>query len=519
MLAADGKLYMMADRGGVGFSRDHAPDFLGGKLICMDPASGKTLWTRDLTHFDKLDPKVAEQVKADLKELVAWYPKTYDAYLEFKRIAGPLLGGGGHGRPNYHEKMPEGYEQKYAEAARKFAEHWPEVPKTTEEFKKQWKKGDKTWTWNYVQLAFKKLWRKAWPKKYDRWNDLTKHGYGWCAWFGMQSFVGANMPTPVSDGENIYVMTGYNDFYCYSLDGEKKWSHWFGPAPDHHGRVLGSPVIVGDLVIGQMGYKESPNIVRGIHKDTGKIVWTQKEASGGRSYHVITPVPFTLPLPDGGTMDVIWLGNGNVLRVSDGKIVATKVGCHGNGRHVASDDDKDILVIHNGASDGGRGESYDLPKHTLGLKLTATSRDEVTYELLWQSKKEGRSRGANRLVAHKGLVYGFTRNGFEVREIESGKKVAEIGRVPMKPKHFSVIAGDYLYGMEEDGRCIVIKIGREPKVVGVSRLGGHGPKAKGYFNQGSQPFFSGNRIFMRSYTHVYCIGDSDEDTVLSPQHK
>ncbi len=215
MLVAGGKLYMLADRGGVGFSREYVPDFLGGKLICMDPADGKTLWTRDLTHFDKLDPKVAEKVKADLEELVAWYPRTYSAFLEFRKVAGPLLGGG-HGMPNYHEKMPQDYEQKYAEAA---------------------------------------------------------------------------------------------------------------------------------------------------------------------------------------------------------------------------------------------------------------------------------------------------------------KKVAEIGRVPLKPKHFSVIAGDHLFGMEQDGRCIVIKIGREPKVVGVSRLGDHGPKTKEHFNQGSQPFFSGNRIFMRSYTDVYSIGKPDAPMKLSEVHK
>ncbi|MFP4141244.1 MAG: PQQ-binding-like beta-propeller repeat protein [Phycisphaerae bacterium] len=518
MILVDGKLYMMADRGGYGFSKEHTPDFLGGKLICMDPANGKTLWTRDLTHFDKLDSEVADQVKADLEDLVDWYPKAYSGFLEFREVAGPVLGGGPK-NPNYYDKMPEGYEEKYAEAAKKFAEHWPEVPKTVEEMKKKYKKGEKIWTWNYSQLAFKRLWKSAWPKKWDTWTDMPKYGYGWCAWFGMSSFVGANMPTPVSDGENIYVMTGYNDMYCYSLDGEKKWSHWFGKAQDHHGQVLGSPIIVGDLVIGQMGYSGSPVTVRAIHKDTGKIAWTQKEAKGGMSYHVITPVPFTLPLPDGGTMDVIWLGNGNILRVEDGKILASKVGCHGNGRHVASDDDKDILVIHNGASDGGRGETYDLPERTLGLKLTATSRDEVKYDVLWQSKKEGRDKGEDRLVAHKGLVYGFTRGGFRVRELESGKKVAELNRVSVKPTHFSVIAGDHLFGLDEHGDCIVIKIGREPKVVATNKLGKLGVVKYPFWNQGSQPFFSGNRIFIRSYTDVFCIGDPEAEMKLSEVHK
>ena len=39
------------------------------------------------------------------------------------------------------------------------------------------------------------------------------------------------------------------------------------------------------------------------------------------------------------------------------------------------------------------------------------------------------------------------------------------------------------------------------------------------WSQGSQPFLSGNRIFIRSYTDVYCIGDASGPLRLSNVHQ
>ncbi|MFP4054905.1 MAG: hypothetical protein ACLFV7_13670 [Phycisphaerae bacterium] len=57
------------------------------------------------------------------------------------------------------------------------------------------------------------------------------------------------------------------------------------------------------------------------------------------------------------------------------------------------------------------------------------------------------------------------------------------------------------------------------KVVATNRLGEREYKKYDFFNEGSQPFFSGNRIFIRSYTDVYCIGDPQQTTRLSEAHR
>ncbi len=526
MVVAGGKLFIQADRGGIGFAKDHVPDFLGNKLVCLDPASGEKLWETDLHHLSKLPEDKAKQVEADLRAANEFFVKGYSGFLKFRRVAGPLVGGG-HGLPNYSEKMPEGFEAKYADEAKAFSAVWKEVPPTVEAFKEYAEKNrgaKRMFTWNYTQLAFNNFLKKYFPQEMARRQGLGKYGYDWCAWYGQSSCVGAGMQTPVSDGQNIYVHTGYNDVFCVGMDGKIKWVTWFGPMGDHHGTCLGSPVLVGDVLIVNGSADQSlkkGKYVRGLDKSTGEVLWTLEDFNTGASYTRITPVPFSLPIAGSDeTVDVVWTGPGNVIRVSDGKILAEKIGCHGNGRHVGVSKEHHVIVMDNGSSDGGRGTPQTFPKGTVAVQLQAESKDKVTAKLLWSDPK-----GPSRMVVQDGVVYGFGgRRGeqLESRDLMTGKLLGKAGlpRGMRPPHHFSVIAGEYLFGMQPYGECIVAKIGKSPKIIAVNRLGEREYRPKyDYFSEGSQPFISGNRVFIASWTSVYCIGDPQQKTELSEAHK
>ena len=519
LVVAGGKLFVQCDRGGQGYARDIVPDFLGNQLVCLDPADGKVLWKRDLHHIDKLPAEKADQVAADLKRANAFYVKGFSAFLAYRRVAGPLLGGG-HGMPNYSETMPEGYDKTYADAAKAFSAVWKDVPSTVEALKAHAAKDKdavRTFTWNYVQLAFGKFMKKHLPEEAKLRDGMGQYGYDWCAWYGMGSYVGAGMQTPVSDGRHIYVHTGYNDVFCYDLEGNRKWSVWFGPNSDHHGTCLGAPVLVGDVLVvnggGDRSVEGGKNI-RGIDKNSGEILWTLTKFATGKSYTRITPVPLTLPIA--GTdkvLDVIWTGPGNVIRVRDGKILATGVGCHGNGRHVGVSREKNIIVLSNGSADGGAGSPMTYPKGTIAVQLKAESADKIAHALLWSDPQ-----GGERLVVKGDRVYGFTRRELETRDLLTGKVLSKIS-VPLRPFHFSLIAGDHLFALDQDGQCLVTTLGDKPAIVGVNRLGLRAHDNHDYFNQGSQMFFSGNRIFIPSYTHIYAIGTPGEPLRLSEAHK
>ncbi|MFW6061463.1 MAG: hypothetical protein ACOC93_01520 [Planctomycetota bacterium] len=153
---------------------------------------------------------------------------------------------------------------------------------------------------------------------------------------------------------------------------------------------------------------------------------------------------------------------------------------------------------------------------TTAVQLIAESKDKVRAKMLWNDRK-----GPKRMVIEDGLLYGFVGRGgdkLQVRDLMTGEKLSEV-RAPLVPHHFSAIAGGYLFAMDYDGKALVATTGKEPEIVGVSRLGMRGYKKYDYFNQGSQPFFSGNRIFMNSYTDVYCVGNPDEHTRLSEAHR
>ena len=76
----------------------------------------------------------------------------------------------------------------------------------------------------------------------------------------------------------------------------------------------------------------------------------------------------------------------------------------------------------------------------------------------------------------------------------------------------------YLFGMINDGRCTVIRLGDTLDHVATNRLGA-GPISGRHWWQGAQPFASGNRLFIRSYTDVYCVGDPSQEMRLSPEHR
>ncbi len=505
MIVAGGKLFVMVDRGGYGYAVRNAGDFVGPLLVCLDPADGKVLWRRELDHLDRLPADVRRQVRQDVLDYWAWWVRTYSAHARWYHLAKKITKG---------QPLTPTEEKAYPQVAAEYQKLLPPgvlVPQTSKEVPdsefSRWVKG-------YVQTTFWGVEKTYFKDQVRKKNGLTEYGYCWNAWYGQGSLVGSAMPTPVSDGRRVYVFTGYNDAFCYDLEGNRVWGQWFGPQGPSWGAFLTSPILVGDVMITHAGTAQHKDLrYRALDRRTGKLLWEQVNYPSGKSYHMITPVAMSLPVGDTGeAMDVIWTGPGTVFRVRDGKVLGEKIGCHGNARHVGVSGD--VIVLVNGSSDGGHGSPYTFAKGTVAVRLVAQDAETVTGQMLWHDAK-----GPERLVVHDGLVYGFTRDALEVRDLETGKVVAEVGRPAVRPFHVSAIAGGYLFALGSDGQCLVTTLGRDIRPVAVNRLGTREHSKGDYFNQGAQPFFSGNRIFLRSYTDVYCIGDPNAPLRLSKEHR
>ena len=92
-------------------------------------------------------------------------------------------------------------------------------------------------------------------------------------------------PTPVIDGERVFVHFGSHGTACLSRDGEILWktkldyNHRHGPA--------GSPVVVGDLLVIACDGTDI-QFVAALDKTTGKEVWRQPRGEGRMAYSTPT---------------------------------------------------------------------------------------------------------------------------------------------------------------------------------------------------------------------------------------
>ena len=92
-------------------------------------------------------------------------------------------------------------------------------------------------------------------------------------------------PTPVIDGERVFVHFGSHGTACLSRDGEILWktkldyNHRHGPA--------GSPVVVGDLLVIACDGTDIQFVVA-LDKTTGKEVWRQPRGEGRMAYSTPT---------------------------------------------------------------------------------------------------------------------------------------------------------------------------------------------------------------------------------------
>src|SRR5258708_21916616 len=95
-------------------------------------------------------------------------------------------------------------------------------------------------------------------------------------------------PTPVTDGENVYVFFGDFGLLCYTKDGVERWRLPLGPFNNVNGHGS-SPILYGDLVI-LVCDQDSGSYLLAVDKKTGRGRWKTPTPDPTRSY--VTPSIF-----------------------------------------------------------------------------------------------------------------------------------------------------------------------------------------------------------------------------------
>jgi hypothetical protein len=360
------------------------------------------------------------------------------------------------------------------------------------------------------------------------------------------------MPTPVSDGRRVFVCTGRRTVHAFDLEGNVLWQVWQSDAPYNYHYpedLAGSPVVVGDLLL-----MYCFDHLWAWELDTGRLRYRTESKVPGR-HGMGQPVRLDLPTGQGATEPALFLWTGDLVRLRDGRLLCRDVAPVSCAELAGDGVDRVFLGI--GGGGGGHKERkwqfYGMQHEAkeggaLGVQFTLAG-DAAEAEKLWfNARNDGYKTLGNYPVFHGGRLW-----------LDSGHVVdPRTGRATSTPKqrwNFSyngtVLAGGHIYGIPESGINAgsggAGGLGRQrgiTLVCTVARLGAEGVEAArqcpieflpeeimepakreqvvaltgrarwhmwyGWHEAFSAPFASGNRLFIRTFDHLYCFGTKGE---------
>ena len=306
-------------------------------------------------------------------------------------------------------------------------------------------------------------------------------------------------PSPVTDGESVYVMTGTGWLTAFDFDGNQLWRRDIQASYGRFGLNWGyasSPLLVDDALFVQVVHgmrTDDPSYVLRLDRRTGETVWRVERPTDARRE---SPDSYTTPalLEYGGVREIVITG-GDVVTGHDpdtGRELWRADGLNpsdnGAYRIIASP------VVH--------GEMIYAPTRVRPLlALRAGGRGDVTTShLVWKTENgpdvptpvtDGRHFY---VVNDQGIVW--------VLDAQTGEEI--YGRRRLRPGTYSaspVLADGRVYVTSESGVTSVFRAGPEFELLAENDLDDYVL---------SSIAVSDGQIFLRTTGHLYAIGERAE---------
>lgn len=317
----------------------------------------------------------------------------------------------------------------------------------------------------------------------DTGKELWRHDFGMGV--DQQTHQKSNLAvnTPAVTEDAVYVAFGNADIARYSHDGKLIWvtryMALFGDPKMAWGYGI-SPLVLEDSVLLPWDHHTGPCYLVGLDKQTGRVMW-KKDRPIGTSHS--TP----LLVAHHEQADILVPGK-NRLTAFDARTHA-ELWKYGqgegpfNGEIVASPTYGDGMVF------------LQLWRQSAihAIRLAGNGQPP---EQVWVSQKPGPQEPS--LLYYRGLLYALMDNGVLV--CFDGKTGKEIYRKRLGGGecNSSPVASDgRVYVSDNEGATFVVKAGREFELLSTNSLGERIT---------ASPAISGNELFYRTDSHVYCIG-------------
>ena len=354
------------------------------------------------------------------------------------------------------------------------------------------------------------LWKKTVDAKMpeDEWRPpgVTTHGYA--------------SNTPVSDGEHVYAFFGKSGVHAYDMDGEKVWEQSVGQERSNKGfGSAASPIIVGDKVVVNAA-DESFSIVW-LDKKTGKELhraeaqglsecWTTPvEVKNGEKSEIAISVIGEIWGLNNDTGKLSWYANGVNARNAQVSLVEKDGVVYASGQeaYAVKAGGKNDISKSNTVWDGRLSARYATPVlvngnlyTTSGTVIEAVS--AKTGERVFQGRlpssggaggnDRGGRGGGDR--GGRGGGFGGGRGGF------GGGRGGGRGGFGGGDYASPVVAKDKIYFTTNAGKVHVIEAKSEFKIIASNDMSFD----KSGF--GATPAVSDGCLFLRSNSHLYCVG-------------
>jgi hypothetical protein len=356
-----------------------------------------------------------------------------------------------------------------------------------------------------------------------------------------------NTLTPISDGQRVFVWTSKRSVHAFDLTGSILWQNALPAESVPKGRGLAgwssdcdqfnSPLIVdGKLVMHMYQHLWAYDL------STGKLAWKTPQ-SITHTHGVGTPTILRLKGPGaaGKTDAFALLWTGDLVRIRDGKMLQKSVVFPAYGS--TTTDGADILFVTPDSFFGGSQE-LQIDNGVKNGKIVETRALRFAYEgpetVVWKDVwKIPDLKIYAYPVFHEGRIY--TCNG-AILDSQTGKLLQDQSKnnyvLPKNEPHGFIMAGEYSYCIpreksrnigvvcdvkkkDQSFRSKVEMLEEDPKdpLKRAQRVAMAGwlviREWDSWHTPYNHPFPAGNRLYIRTFDHLYCFGGKSQAVVPS----
>lgn len=302
-------------------------------------------------------------------------------------------------------------------------------------------------------------------------------------------------PSPITDGKNVWIMTGNGKFACFTMAGKEVWkrdiqadygkfglNHGYASTPLLHGDRLYVEVLHGMLT-------DDPSYVFAVDKNTGKTIWKverptdaprespdnyatpQLATVGGKLQLVISGADYVTGHDLDSGKELWRIGGFNPTNNPANRTIASSVVIGGN-VFTTSTRGRPFIGFRAGGSGNITGKN-ELWTNNLGADVPTPTTDGKYIYVLVDNGIMNCLEAATGTVAYQG-------------------QRIELGTYSSSP----LLADGKIFCTNEEGTTTVVKAGPAFEILGVSKLDSHTL---------ASPVAVDNQIFIRTADYLYCI--------------